>query len=255
MLAGIARAFSRPVTCARESRGIELRLRRRSRRRDAADRGICALARLVQGFMTQGFMTKERPMNVAQCMTRDPKTCRTSDTLERAAQIMWENDCGCVPVLDDAAKIVGMITDRDVCMAAYTRGAPLHALGVASAMAHDVATCRPGDTLEAALRTMRARQVRRLPVLDHDGGIAGLISLSDVVRRSGAHAPRKDGRPTESDVLSAIAAIGRPRTASDGAVASNGNAHDQRNPPMLQPAPRAEQRTERLGQKSGSRAR
>ena len=190
-------------------------------------------------------------MNVAHCMTRDPKTCRASDTLERAAQIMWENDCGCVPVLDDASKIVGIITDRDVCMASYTRGAPLHALGVGSAMAHDVATCRPGDTLETALRTMRSHQVRRLPVLDQDGGIAGLISLTDVVRHTSAHGSRRDARPTEADVLSALAPIGRPRQASDAAGGSNGSAHPLHEDAVLKAAPRMD----RTGPKSGARAR
>jgi CBS-domain-containing membrane protein len=195
-------------------------------------------------------------MNVAHCMTRDPKTCRASDSLERAAQIMWENDCGCVPVLDDASKIAGIVTDRDVCMAAYTRGAPLHALGVASAMARDVATCRPGDTLETALRTMRARQVRRLPVLDPDGGIAGLISLTDVVRHTvvrhtSAQGQRKSGRPNDGDVLSAIATIGRPRAANGASATADGRSRAGDDGVTLTPAPRAERRD----QKSGSRAR
>jgi CBS domain-containing protein len=190
-------------------------------------------------------------MNVDHCMTRDPKTCRASDSLERAAQIMWENDCGCVPVLDDASKIAGIVTDRDVCMAAYTRGTPLHALGVASAMARDVATCRPGDTLETALRTMRARQVRRLPVLDPDGGIAGLISLTDVVRYTSTHGQRKSGRPNEGDVLSAIATIGRPRASNGESATGDGRSQVVDDGVTLTPTPRAERRD----QKSGSRAR
>ena len=73
-------------------------------------------------------------MKVEQLMSRDVKTCQATEMLNRAAQLMWENDCGCVPVVDEDGRAVGMITDRDVCMAAYTQGRLLDALPVASAM-------------------------------------------------------------------------------------------------------------------------
>ena len=152
-------------------------------------------------------------MNVDQCMSRDPKSCRAYDTLERAAQVMWEADCGCVPVLDEASRVVGMITDRDICMAAYTRGSPLYAITVESTMSRDVECCRPGDTLQNALKSMRRRQVRRLPVVDAAGGLMGVISMSDLAQHGGSQGPSRTGRLAADEVLSALSAITHPRSA------------------------------------------
>ena len=64
-------------------------------------------------------------MKVGDLMTKDVKACSQHDSLNRAAQLMWENDCGSVPVVDSDSKVVGMLTDRDICMAAYTKGIAL----------------------------------------------------------------------------------------------------------------------------------
>jgi CBS domain-containing protein len=149
-------------------------------------------------------------MNVDQCMTRDPRSCRADDSLERAAQILWEQDCGCVPVLDDSSRVIGMITDRDICMAAYTRGVALRAIAVGSAMARDLAACRPSDSVESALRTMRRRQVRRMPVLDLEGALVGVLSFVDVARRLDSPARGIGSRLSTELVLSTLSGIGRP---------------------------------------------
>jgi CBS domain-containing protein len=156
---------------------------------------------------------KERNMNVDQCMSRNPQSCHAEDSLERAAQIMWEADCGCVPVLGEDSRVIGMITDRDICMAAYTRGARLRDVAVGSTMAHDPASCRPGDSIESALSTMRKRQVRRLPVLDAAGGLLGLISFMDIARGAVSQARVKSGRLSHEEILSAFSWIGRPHGA------------------------------------------
>lgn len=161
-------------------------------------------------------------MNVDQCMTRDPRTCRAHDSLERAAQIMWEGDCGCVPVVDDDSKVIGIITDRDICMAAYTRGAPLYSLSVESTMAREVIGCRPGDSLEMALKSMRLRQVRRLPVLDAQGGLLGMLSVTDVVRQATAQGRPRSSSLSAEEVLSAFSVIGRPRTVQDSSLGFDG---------------------------------
>ena len=77
-------------------------------------------------------------MKIEDIMTRDVRTCTSSDTLATAAQIMWENDCGAVPVLDAEDRVVGIITDRDLAMAAHLQGVPLRDSRVASAMARDI---------------------------------------------------------------------------------------------------------------------
>ncbi len=119
-------------------------------------------------------------MNVEQIMNRDVKVCGPRDSLNRAAQIMWEHACGAVPVVDEKSRPVGFLTDRDVCMAAYTQGKPLVALRVDGAMARKVVSCRAEDDLNSAAQVMRQNRVRRLPVTDSHGTLVGLLSLDDL---------------------------------------------------------------------------
>jgi CBS domain-containing protein len=119
-------------------------------------------------------------MNVEQIMNREVKTCHPQDSLNRAAQIMWENACGAVPVVDENSRPVGFLTDRDICMAAYTQGKPLEALLVEAAMARKVVCCRVEDDLGPAAQVMRQNQVRRLLVTGSDGKLAGLLTLDDL---------------------------------------------------------------------------
>src|SRR5438046_1875104 len=77
-------------------------------------------------------------MKVEEIMSVDLETCRLEDTLNRPAQIMWEHDCGVVPVVDGEARVVGIITDRDICIAAYTQGRPLSEIPVSSACSQNV---------------------------------------------------------------------------------------------------------------------
>jgi CBS domain-containing protein len=121
-------------------------------------------------------------MKVADLMTSDIVTCRSDDSLNRAAQLMWERRCGCVPVLDDAGKAVGIVTDRDVCMAAYTQGRRLDDLPVAVAMSRSVWTCPVSASIEDAEDIMAAHGIHRLVVVGDDGRPCGLLSLHDVAR-------------------------------------------------------------------------
>jgi len=126
-------------------------------------------------------------MNVEQLMTKTVWTCTPEDSLREAARIMWERDCGCVPVVEagGSGRVVGIITDRDVCMAAFLAGRSLDGLRVRNAMARVLRSCRPGDTLAEAEGLMRAAHVRRLPVVDESGHILGLLSLADIARAAG----------------------------------------------------------------------
>lgn len=121
-------------------------------------------------------------MKVAELMVGEVIACSPDDMLNRAAQIMWENDCGCVPVVDRAARLVAMLTDRDVCMAAYTRGGTLKDIRVSAAMSNELFACRPDDDVQSAMKMMRERQVRRIPVSDDKGRLVGILSLSDIAR-------------------------------------------------------------------------
>jgi CBS domain-containing protein len=122
-------------------------------------------------------------MQVREMMSRDVRTCQPTDSTNHAAEIMWESDCGCVPVVEANGKVVGIITDRDICMAAYTQGRPLTEIDVGSVGSRNVVTVREGDSLHQAEKLMHDAQVRRLPVLDSNERLVGLLSISDFARR------------------------------------------------------------------------
>lgn len=147
-------------------------------------------------------------MRVEQFMSQPVVTCHPSDALSRPAQLMWEHDCGAVPVVQDDGTLAGIVTDRDICMAAYTQGVSLHAIPTSTAMAKRVFSCHADDGIEVAERLMMDKQVRRIPVVDGDGRPIGIISLGDIVRY--VTAPQtQSGLRTE--VAQTLAAICEPR--------------------------------------------
>jgi CBS domain-containing protein len=153
-------------------------------------------------------------MRVEKLMTRDVKVCRAEDTLSRAAQLMWEHDCGCVPVIgtNGDGRVVGIITDRDIAMAAYTQGWPLSAIPVSTAMEKEVISCHAEDQINRAEALMRDRKVRRLPVLDQDERLVGILSLNDIVLE--AQRETGSGQRAEvnaEDLMETLAAVCRPR--------------------------------------------
>lgn len=119
-------------------------------------------------------------MRAEQLMTRIVHACGPDDRLNEAAQIMWERDLGCVPVVDSDRKVVGMLTDRDISMAAYTQGRLLSEIRVGDVMSRRIHVCGPDEELELVEERMRAFRVRRLPVTDGKGTLLGLISLNDL---------------------------------------------------------------------------
>jgi CBS domain-containing protein len=153
-------------------------------------------------------------MRVEQLMTRELKVCTEADTLNRAAQMMWEYDCGCVPVIsaNGDGRLLGIVTDRDVAMAAYTQGKQLWAIPVGAAMAHKVIACHASDGISQAESLMRDNRVRRLPVLDQNEHMVGLLSLSDVAREAEREAGAgKRAEVTKEAVSETLASLCQPR--------------------------------------------
>lgn len=148
-------------------------------------------------------------MKIQDIMSTPVLTCRPTDSLRDAAQLMWEHDCGALPVTDGDGAIVGMVTDRDICMGAYLKGAPLDVIPVSDVMARQVHACRPSDTVDKAERVMSANQVRRLPVIDGGRRLVGFLSMSDVVREVASRHVASSGRA----VTETLAAISQPRAA------------------------------------------
>ena len=126
-------------------------------------------------------------------MTQPVSVCQLSDNLEHAARLMWETDCGVVPVVDCDGRAVAMLTDRDVCMAAYTQGKRLCEIKVDTAMSKSIKACSPEDTLDQVERLMTEFQIRRIPVLDHEGHPVGILSLHDLAQIADKYCPGASG--------------------------------------------------------------
>ena len=150
-------------------------------------------------------------MKVRDLMTTDVKCCETYNTLNTAAQMMWDNDIGCVPIVEHG-RVIGMLTDRDICMAAYIQGVPLTGSLVTSAMSKQVFSCAPSDDIAAAEKLMREKQVRRLPAIDAQGHLAGIISLDDIAREGEQEAGMKKTREvSDAEIARVMASVCAPR--------------------------------------------
>ena len=148
-------------------------------------------------------------MKVKELMTSDVKSCGPDTDLAAAAKIMWEGDCGAVPVTDDRGKVIGIITDRDICIAAATRSRREGEIPVREVSSKTLYTCTPGDDVRVALETMKNRKVRRLPVIGQDGQLAGILSIHDIALQ--ARSSRNADIAPEA-VLDAFVAITAPAT-------------------------------------------
>jgi len=164
-------------------------------------------------------------------MSADVASCRPEASLNEAAHAMWARDCGVVPVVDVGERLVGVLTDRDVCMAAYLKGKPLRDLRVAESMTRNVVTCSPADSVEHVIRLMGDHQVRRIPVVDEGGRLAGIVSLNDLCRHLMEVTDERTRSRLTPVLMEAHASICEPRGA--GSV------------PEIRPVPRAK-RTARV---------
>lgn len=135
-------------------------------------------------------------MKAEEWMTRRVQTCHPETSLNEAAHLMWEGDCGVLPVVDDDGRAVGLITDRDICMGAHFQGKDLGGMKVADSMSHRVFACQTSDPIEQVIRCMGDHRVRRVPLLDGAGRVAGILSLNDLVRRLVALSERERSRMT-----------------------------------------------------------
>ncbi len=152
-------------------------------------------------------------MKIQEIMRREVCVVRQDDNLNTAAQVMWENDCGCLPVItaNGNGAVIGMLSDRDICMAAYTQGKPLIEIPVSVAMAHSVLSCKATDDLALAEAMMREARIHRIPVVDDNGAVVGLVSLSDIARNSLNLGDGKVALGTQAEVTRTLAAITEPR--------------------------------------------
>ena len=155
-------------------------------------------------------------MQVQELMKTVVAVCGPQDNAQHAAELMWRDDIGCLPVVDADQQVLGMITDRDICMAAYTQGRELASIPVASAMSRTVHACTPDDSIAVAEELMRKHQVRRLPIVQN-GRLAGILTLNDVARFAANRRNTRVGHESLGGVATTLARIGEHREHAQAA--------------------------------------
>lgn len=145
--------------------------------------------------------TSKREPVAADVMHSPAIYCKEHDSLNEAARLMWEHDIGALPVVNQEHRPIGMITDRDACMAAYTQGLALYHGSVASAMSKTLVICDISSPIAEIRELMTHAQVRRLPVVDASGTLVGVVGLSDIVKEAHAPVPKDRRRGTSGPML------------------------------------------------------
>jgi CBS domain-containing protein len=157
-------------------------------------------------------------MKIQDIMTETVNACRPDANLAEAVAILWEGDCGTLPVVADGGRLVGILTDRDIAIALGTQNKRPSDIQVSEVMSGEVSACRPDEDIHGALKTMRKDKVRRLPVISDDGVLQGIVSLNDVA----LHAEKVDAQKATAlsyeDVVNTFKAIcehRRPKEAGE----------------------------------------
>ena len=146
-------------------------------------------------------------MKVKDVMTPDAKACWLAESLVDAAKAMWETDCGILPVIKDGRTVVGLITDRDICMAAAMKERNPSGIAVEEVMTGEVYSAGPDDDIHQALAIMQKHKVRRLPVVDLEGELKGILSMNDIVLKAKEPNGKKAPQLAYADVVKTYKAI------------------------------------------------
>ena len=125
-------------------------------------------------------------MRIQDIMTKDPACVTPEATAREAAQVMLREEVGLVPVVekDGSKRLVGVVTDRDLAIRCVAEGKD-GSCSVRDVMSSDsLATCRQSDDVDALMGAMRSEKVRRIPIVDERGGLVGIVSQADIVRKA-----------------------------------------------------------------------
>ena len=131
-------------------------------------------------------------MKVRDVMNKRTVSCTPETNLAEAALLMWKHTCGFLPVIGEGGNVIGVVTDRDISIALGTRDQRPTQVRVWDVMPKQLFTCTAGDDVHSALKTLRAGKIRRLPVIDLEGALVGVLSIDDVVLKAREHILEKD---------------------------------------------------------------
>ena len=157
-------------------------------------------------------------MKIKHVMTKDPTCCVPSDTAQRAASLMRGEQAGVVPVIENeqSQKIVGVVTDRDLCMNVVAEGRDPATTRVEECMTSAVVTCSSQDSVEKATQLMRENQIRRIPIIDEQRRLVGIVSMADIVGR--ANVKTTETHETLKSVSAPSSEPSKPRARSKNAA-------------------------------------
>jgi CBS domain-containing protein len=119
---------------------------------------------------------------VRELMTESPRTVPPDASAVDAAKVMQNEDAGVVPIVEDDGRLVGVVTDRDIALRVVAEGREPDSTKVAEIASQNLATVDPQQDIDEALRLMAEHQVRRLPVVEEDGKLVGILAQADVAR-------------------------------------------------------------------------
>lgn len=146
-------------------------------------------------------------MKVQELMTSAVETCTPTSDLASVAMTMWRQDCGIVPVVDESQRVLGVVTDRDICMAVATRHRRPEELMAGELMGDRVISARLDEDVRSALEKMRTERIRRLPVLDDQKRLRGILSMNDIVLGARPAGGQASPGVSANDVLAAFQGI------------------------------------------------
>lgn len=150
-------------------------------------------------------------MKIKEIMTSPVQTCEPGTNLAAAASMMWDSDCGALPVVDHDGRVIGMITDRDICMAVTTKRRVASDITVWETTTGKVHPCTADDDVKDALHIMKRERIRRLPVVDQNGFLQGIVAMNDFILHAEEPKGKREPELSYRDVMDALKVISAHR--------------------------------------------
>lgn len=152
-------------------------------------------------------------MKVKELMSASPSYCQLETNLGSATELMWNANCGFLPVEAEDGKVIGVLTDRDICVALATRNRLAGEVTVGEVMSDKLYSCDPDDEIHIALQTMKESNVRRLPVIAKNGTLVGVVSMDDIMLHAEPTSMGRHPELSNDEVVRAYRAIAQRQVA------------------------------------------
>lgn len=147
-------------------------------------------------------------MIIRDLMVKEVVSCSPDTNLDAAGRMMWDHNCGAIPILDDEDHPIGLVTDRDIAMSAVLNHKPLWDITTRDVIGNrEMYTCNTDDDIHSALSIMQTHKVRRLPVVNGDGRLEGILSIDDIVTCSEQKTRKTSPALTLEEAMSTLKAV------------------------------------------------